>query len=65
MQKDRIGTRLRMERFKKNMTQTQVCKELGMKVNTLSQIENDKGNHRKSTIEKICNFYEMKAPLDE
>lgn len=61
MQNESIGTQLRLERFKRNLTQAQVCKELGMKVSTLSQIENDKGNSRKSTLNKLIKFYEMTA----
>jgi transcriptional regulator with XRE-family HTH domain len=65
MHPESLGNRLRMERYKRNMTQTQVCIELGMKVTTLSLIENDKGNPRKSTIKRICDFFGMKAPLNE
>ena len=61
MQKESIGTKLRLERFKRNLTQAQVCKELGMKVSTLSQIENDNGNPRKSTLNKLIKFYKTTA----
>ncbi|WP_413231383.1 helix-turn-helix domain-containing protein [Mesobacillus sp. S13] len=57
--KESIGTRLRLERFKKNMTQTAVCKEIGMKVDTLSRIENNKGKHHKSTIKKLCDYFKI------
>jgi transcriptional regulator with XRE-family HTH domain len=57
MYKESLGTRLRLERFKKNMTQAQVCKELGMKVATLSLIENDKSNHHESTIKKLLDYF--------
>lgn len=57
MYKESLGTRIRLERFKKNMTQAQVCKEVGMKVNTLSQIENDKGIHYESTIKKLTDYF--------
>ncbi|ESU31299.1 hypothetical protein G3A_17475 [Bacillus sp. 17376] len=56
-----LGTRLRIERFKRNMTQGQVCQELKMKVSTLSQIENDKGVHFDSTIRKLLKFYGINA----
>lgn len=54
-----LGTRLRLERFKKNLSQEQVCEELNMTTRTLSNIENDKGNHRQSTLKKLTDFYEM------
>lgn len=57
MYKESLGTRLRIERFKRNMTQKEVCRELEMKVFTLSQIENDKGIHFDSTIRKLVGFY--------
>jgi transcriptional regulator with XRE-family HTH domain len=65
MYTENLVTRVRLERFKRNMTQAQACKELGMRVGTLSHIENDTGNPRKSTIKKLCNIYGMKAPLNE
>lgn len=61
MYTESLGTRLRNERFKRNMTQTEVCKELKMKVNTLSHIENDKGKPYKSTINKLINFYGLNS----
>jgi transcriptional regulator with XRE-family HTH domain len=54
-----LGTRLRLERFKRNMSQEQVCEKLNMTVRTLGNIENDKGNHRKSTLKRLTDFYEM------
>lgn len=41
------------------MAQAEVCKVLNMKVHTLSQIENDKGKYRESTIKKLLTFYGM------
>jgi transcriptional regulator with XRE-family HTH domain len=52
-----LGTRLRLERFKRNMSQEQVCEKLNMTVRTLGNIENDKGNHRKSTLKRLTDFY--------
>ncbi|MCM3573265.1 helix-turn-helix domain-containing protein [Mesobacillus subterraneus] len=59
MYQESLGTRLRMERFKRNLTQAQVCKEIGMKVDTLSQIENDKGTHFDSTLQRLLDYYEI------
>jgi transcriptional regulator with XRE-family HTH domain len=52
-----LGARLRLERFKRNMSQEQVCEKLNMTVRTLGNIENDKGNHRKSTLKRLTDFY--------
>lgn len=41
-----LGDILRMERFKRNFTQEEVCKVLKMKVSTLSRIENNKSVQR-------------------
>ena len=59
MNNESLGTRVRLERFKRNMSQEEVCEKLHMTTRTLGQIENDKGNHRKSTLKKITDFYGM------
>jgi transcriptional regulator with XRE-family HTH domain len=59
MCQESLGILLRLERFKRNMTQAQVCREISMKVRTLSQIENGKGNHFKSTIQRLQNYYNL------
>lgn len=59
MNNESIGTRLRLERFKRNLSQEQVCEKLDMTVRTLGNIENDKGNHRQSTLKKLTDFYEI------
>jgi len=38
MHSQSLGAILRIERFKSNLTQEQVCKDLKMKVSTLSSI---------------------------
>jgi transcriptional regulator with XRE-family HTH domain len=61
-----LGTILRMERFKRNLTQEQVCEALQMKMKTIRMIENDKSVHGK-TIKKLIDFYGLqngKAPLN-
>ncbi|MBT2680072.1 helix-turn-helix transcriptional regulator [Bacillus sp. ISL-35] len=47
-----------MERFKRNLTQEQVCKALQMKLETLSNIENNKSMNGK-TIKRLIDYYEM------
>jgi len=57
MNNESLGTRLRLERFKRNMSQEEVCERLHMTTRTLGQIENDKGKHRQSTLKKLTDFY--------
>lgn len=52
-----LGTRLRVERLKRNMSQEKVSEKLNMVIKTLSGIENDKGNHRQSTLNKLAELY--------
>lgn len=59
MNNDSLGTRLRMERFKRNMSQEDVCEKLHMTTRTLSNIENDKGIHRQSTLNKLIDLYDL------
>ncbi|MCM3663435.1 helix-turn-helix transcriptional regulator [Mesobacillus subterraneus] len=47
-----------MERFKRNLTQEQVCEALQMNIKTLSRIENDKSVNGK-TIKRLIDFYEL------
>jgi transcriptional regulator with XRE-family HTH domain len=66
LQPESLGAILRMERFKRNLTQEQVCKAIQMKIETLSRIENDKSVHGR-TIKKLIDFYKLdngKSPLD-
>lgn len=56
MNNESLGTQLRLERLKRNMSQEQVCEELNMTTRTLGNIENDKGNYR-STLKKLTDFY--------
>lgn len=58
MQPESLGVILRIERFKRNLTQEQVCKDLQMKVSTLSRIENNK-SVRGTTIKRLLNYYQM------
>jgi len=60
-----LGAILRMGRFKRNLTQQEVCETIQMQLSTLSRIENNKSVRRK-TIKKIMEYYgltEEKAPL--
>jgi transcriptional regulator with XRE-family HTH domain len=59
MHPDSLGAILRMERFKRNLTQEQVCKDLNMKLNTLSKIENNK-SVRGTTIKRLMNYYQVR-----
>jgi transcriptional regulator with XRE-family HTH domain len=59
MNSEGLGARLRLERLKRNMSQEQVGEELNMTTRTLSNIENDKGNHRQSTLIKLIEYYEL------
>lgn len=69
MQQESLGAILRLERLKRNMTQVQVCRNLGMNIHTLSNVENNKGKPSTRTIRKLTDFYGIdidlqKAPLD-
>lgn len=57
MQQNSLGAILRLERLKRNMTQTQVCRNLGMSLHTLSSAENNKSTPSKTTIRKLAEFY--------
>lgn len=57
MNNESLGTQLRLERLKRNMSQEQVCEELNMTTRTLGNIENDKGNYRGSTLKKLTDYY--------
>ncbi|MBT2680070.1 helix-turn-helix transcriptional regulator [Bacillus sp. ISL-35] len=59
MNNESLGSQLRVERCKRNMSQEKVCEELNMTTRTLGNIENDKGNHRQSTLNKLIEFYEL------
>jgi transcriptional regulator with XRE-family HTH domain len=58
MHAESLGAILRIERYKRNLTQEQVCKELKMKISTLSRIENNK-SVRGTSIKKLINYYQM------
>ncbi|WP_285856886.1 helix-turn-helix domain-containing protein [Mesobacillus subterraneus] len=58
MHPESLGEILRMERFKRNLTQEQVCEALQMNIKTLSRIENDKSVNGK-TIKRLIDFYEL------
>lgn len=60
-----LGAILRMERFKRNLTQEQVCEALKMNIKTLCKIENNKSVSGK-TIKRLMDFYDLthtKTPL--
>ncbi|MEK5445126.1 helix-turn-helix domain-containing protein [Fredinandcohnia sp. FSL W7-1320] len=52
-----IGQSLRMLRFKKNLTQLEVARNIGISVNSLSRYENDERFPKKKVIEKLADFY--------
>jgi len=58
MHPESLGAILRIERYKRNLTQEQVCKDLQMKVSTLSRIENNK-SVRGASIKRLINYYQM------
>lgn len=65
MHTESLGAILRMERFKRNLTQEQVCEALQIKIATLSRIENNK-NVSGRTIKRSVNFSDLthtKTPL--
>lgn len=59
MNNESVGTQLKFERCKRNMSQEKVCEELNMTTRTLINIENGKGNPRKSTLNKLIDFYDL------
>ncbi|MBT2661966.1 helix-turn-helix domain-containing protein [Bacillus sp. ISL-45] len=58
MYRESLGTILRMERFKRNLSQEQVCEAIQMNIKTLSKIENDKSVNGK-TIKRLIDYYEL------
>lgn len=58
MYRESLGTILRMERFKRNLSQVQVCEAIQMNIKTLRRIENDKSVNGK-TIKRLIDFYEL------
>jgi transcriptional regulator with XRE-family HTH domain len=59
MNPESLGAILRMERFKRNLTQQEVCEAIQMKLSTLSKIENNK-IVRGSTVKRLMDFYDLK-----
>ncbi|WP_079504932.1 helix-turn-helix domain-containing protein [Mesobacillus jeotgali] len=58
MKHECLGDILRMERHKRNLTQEKVCEDLGLRLNTLDRIENNK-SVKGTTIKKLLNYYQM------
>ncbi|MDQ0412748.1 helix-turn-helix domain-containing protein [Mesobacillus stamsii] len=52
-----IGAQLRIERLKRSMSQKDVSEKTNISVRLLGQIENNKGNHRESTLKLLIDFY--------
>lgn len=59
MHPESLGAILRMERFKRNLTQEEVCQAIQMNIKTLRMIENDKSVHGK-TIKRLLDYYGLK-----
>lgn len=62
-----IGAQLRIERLKRSMSQKDVSEKTNISVRLLGEVENNKGSHRESTINRLLEFYGLaleKAPLD-
>lgn len=56
-----IGNKLKIARFKKNLTQRQVQELSGITIVTLSNIENGKVKHPQGdTVKKLCKLYKIK-----
>ena len=49
-----IGPTIKKLRKQKNLTQTDLCSQVGIKQTALSQIENGTTTPHKSTLSKIC-----------
>mgnify|MGYP001953171107 CR=1 FL=1 len=54
-----IGHNLRILRFKKNLTQSQVAKSFGISEKTLSRYENDKTTPKEELLNLFAEFYEV------
>ncbi|MBT2642914.1 helix-turn-helix transcriptional regulator [Bacillus sp. ISL-41] len=63
MKPERLGDILKMERYKRNLTQEEVCEALDMELDMLNKIENNK-SVRGSTIKKLLNYYQMSKKVD-
>lgn len=56
-----IGNKLKIARFKKNLTQREVQELSGITIVTLSNIENGKVKHPQGdTVKKLCKLYKIK-----
>jgi transcriptional regulator with XRE-family HTH domain len=64
MKPESLGDILRLERYKRNLTQEEVCKALEIKLNTLSRIENNK-SVRGTTIKKLLSYYQMSKEVHD
>lgn len=54
-----IGYNLRMIRFKKNLTQSQVSQAVGISLNSLSRYENDERTPGDDLLFKFAEFYNV------
>lgn len=52
-----IGTNLRILKFKKNLTQEEAAKALGISTCMVGRYERSENQPRKDTIQKLANFY--------
>lgn len=57
MLKESIGTKLRLMRFAKNITQKEVAEKLGININTVSAYENDKIKHEIGLVKRFIKLY--------
>lgn len=58
-----LGAILRIARFKRRLTQEQVCEAIQVNLTTLDKIENDKGVNGK-TIKMLIDFYDLNEKID-
>ena len=56
-----FGYNLRLLRFKRNLTQSQVAEGTEISVNSISRYERNQRFPKKEDIQKLANFYEVKV----
>ncbi|MCM3393209.1 helix-turn-helix transcriptional regulator [Cytobacillus oceanisediminis] len=52
-----LGGNLRIQRFKKNLTQEEVAKAIGTSHSMIGRYERNKTRPRRGTLQKLADFY--------
>ncbi|WP_262176262.1 helix-turn-helix domain-containing protein [Cytobacillus firmus] len=52
-----LGANLRVQRFKKNLTQEEVAKAIGTSHSMIGRYERNKTRPRRGTLQKLADFY--------